>query len=401
MLRIAHLSDTHLGYLGQGIQRLVEDPWQPGVQIRQQEHDLMRGLVEAVDRILERVRPNLVVHSGDLFDGTRPTARTLNFAMTQIGRLASAGVPVVLVEGNHSYPRDRSQGHVLHLLSHLSGVKVVCEEAEQIRMGDAVIHAFPHRALALGKRPERADVDDSSLNVLLAHAVADGHDFFRTGRPASDLPIERSADWYDYVGLGHCHRFAQVPGTDRAFYAGASGMVSWGDFRPGHAFGFNVVTLDDSGLRVDRELVETRPMHAYGLDDAQGLSSKEVLGFLSCQAGAVPPVDAYCRIVVENMDPLARRELSTRQVEEVFADAASLFVSLRAREQRWDAVRAGLTEGGAPEARFAQLVALADGDQGFKADVLTMGQDLLARAYEKIGAEDTSAESDDEAGGNG
>lgn len=400
MLKIVHLSDTHLGYLGQGIQRLVEDPWQPGAQIRQQELDLMHGLVEAVDLILENVKPHLVVHSGDLFDGARPTARMLNFAMTQIGRLSMDGIPVVLIEGNHSFPRDRSQGHVLHLFSHLSGVRVVCEEPDIIRVGDIIVHAYPHRALALGRRPAHRDIQDSSFRMLLAHGVADGHEFFKTGRPASDLPVEGCADWYDYVGLGHCHRFAQVPGTGCAFYAGSTGMVSWGDFRPNHTFGFNVVSLDDSGLVVKRELIETRLMHAYGLDNAEGLTSKEVLTLLALQAKAVSPSEAYCRVVVENMDPLARRELSSRQVEEIFAGAASLLVSLRARQQHWDAVRADLAEGGTPEARFAQLVAQTDGDQTFREEVLKLGQDLLCRAYEKIGAEDTSVEGDDEAGGN-
>ena len=58
-MKLVHLSDTHLGYRGQGIEKMVEDPWRPGVPIRQREADLMLGLIRAVDRILSSRIPML------------------------------------------------------------------------------------------------------------------------------------------------------------------------------------------------------------------------------------------------------------------------------------------------------------------------------------------------------
>ncbi len=387
-MKIAHLSDTHLGYPGQGFERPVEDPWRPGVHVRLREVDLMRGLERAVDRIVAHIRPELVIHSGDLFDSARPTAHMLNFAMVQLKRLPDSGIPVVIVEGNHSSPRDPRHGHTLQLLAHLRGITVICEDAAIVRQGQVVVHAFPHRAGLLGRLPSPEHVDPSCVNVLVAHGVADGWEFFKTGRPAPDLSIRACADCYDYLALGHCHRFAQVPGTTRAFYAGATSMVTWGDFRPGHRFGLNVVTFGAAGAVVERELIETRAMHAYGLDNAEGLSPNDVLDFLGRQAAEMPPDDAYCRVIVERLDPLARRELSSRLVEEIFGSAAALLTSLRAREQRWDAIHSGLVEGGDPVTRFRHLVAQTDGDEAFKGEVLELGETLLARAAERVAAED-------------
>ncbi len=392
MTTIVHLSDTHLGYAGQGVQRVVEDLRYPGLRLRQQEVDIMQGLAVAVDRILDRATPDLVIHSGDLFDSARPTARNINFAMTQFARLSSAGVPIVIVEGNHSYPRDRVQGHILRVLSHLPGVTVVCEEARRVIVGTITVHAFPHRALANGQLPQLAALDPHGANVLVAHAVADGLEFYRTGRYAPDLAIRHCAPWYDYVALGHYHLFGQVPGTDRAFYSGATAMVMPGDFHPCHRFGFNVVDLAPQCPVISRELLDTRPMHAYGIEHAEGLSAKEVLDFLAAQAAEVPPDDSYCQVVVACLDPLARKELSTRLVEEIFAAAAALIVNLRVREQRWDAVRSGLLEGGDPVARYGQLVEQADGDGAFKSEVLALGRQLLTDAYERVGAEDAEVE---------
>lgn len=54
-------------------------------------------------------------------------------------------------------------------------------------------------------------------------------------------------------------------------------MVTSGDFRPGHVFSFNRVTFDGPAVTVEREELDTRPMHAYGLDDASGLSPQRSL----------------------------------------------------------------------------------------------------------------------------
>lgn len=389
-MKLVHLSDTHLGYRGQGIEKMVADPWRPGVPIRQREADLMLGLMRAADRILEQSRPDVVLHSGNLFDTARPTAHLLDFAMTQLRRLTDAGIPVVIVEGNHSSPRDRSQGHVLRLLAHLPGVQVICYGAERVQVGKILLHAFPHRALFEGILPDRSELDSTCHNVLILHGVANGLPFYKTGRPAVDINIARCATWYEYIALGHYHCFAQVPGTTNAFYAGATAMVTPGDFRPGHIFSFNRVILNGSAASVGREELETRPMHAYGLDDASKLSPAEVLTYLEHQAKSVPPDGAYCRIVVEQLDPLVRRTISTRSVEELFSRAAGLMVSLRAHEQRWDAVRTSLLEGGDVVTRYRQLVAQMDGDAAFHASVEALGTDFLVQAAEKVAEADVA-----------
>jgi len=104
----------------------------------------------------------------------------------------------------------------------------------------------------------------------------------------------------------------------------------------------------------------------------------------------VPPHGAYCQVVVEQLDPLARRTLSARAVEELFPSTAGLMVSLRAREQRWDAVRTSLLEGGDAVARFRQLVAQMDGDATFRAAVDALGTDLLAQAAAKVAEADVA-----------
>lgn len=395
-MKIAHISDTHLGHTGQGVQGQVDSPWVVGLKLRQREVDIMQALVRAIDLIIEHIQPDLVIHSGDLFDNTRPTAHTVNFAMTQFARLPQAGIQVVIIEGNHSYPRDRSHGHILQLLNHIPGLTVIFDNVAVLRYENIVIHAFPHWALTIGRMPSLDEIDHRFQNILVMHGVADGLDFFKMGRSVPDLPIQLCAHWYDYVALGHYHRFAQVPHTNRAFYAGSTAMITWRDFRPGHKFGINVITLTGGASTVERALIETRPMHAYGLDNAEGLRPNEVLEYLSRQAGATSPIGAYCQVIVEQLDPLTRRELPMREVEAIFSNAAGIQISLRAREQHWDAIHAGLLEGGDLPTRFAHLVAQTDGDEQFHDEVVTLGQSLLTDASTQVNAEDLGATSREE-----
>jgi len=368
---------------------LGDDPSRPEVRLRQGEADIMRGLMLAIDQLIEHIHPSLVVHSGDLFESPRPSPHILNFAMTQLRRLSDAGIQVVIVEGDHSWPRDSTHGHVLRLMAHLPNVSIACDDAVRIDIVGIALHLLPHRALALGRAPERATISRDIARVLVTHGVADGLHFFRTGRAASDLAVRECASWYDYVALGHCHRFSQVPGTDRAFYAGSTAMVTFGDFRPGHHFGFNVVQLGEIPPKVDRVVLPTRPMQAYGLDNATGLSAAEVLTYLSRQIAALPPEGAICAVAVNELDPLTRRELATRDVTTLFEQAAIVLISLRTREQRWDAVHADLIAGGDPLSRFTQLVAQTDGDEAFRSDVHELGTRLLGRAAAQITAEET------------
>lgn len=386
-MRIAHISDTHLGCIGNGIQRDVPDPFRPGYFIKQREADIFSAFAAAVDQIIASVKPDLVIHSGDLFDTSLPKASSLDFAMQQFARLYQAKIPSILVEGDHSAPRTRGNGNVVHILRYIPGVTVVAPGQETIRIGPLTIHAVSHQALEGRDVPAlEQHLESNERNILVAHGVADGHRLFKTHKNAFPIAIEQIASWFDYIALGHCHRFAQVPGTDNAFYAGSLAMVSPQDFQPDYEFGFNVITFTADCMTVQRETISTRPMRHYGLDDAHGLSVNEIFSYIQQQASAIDCRGAHCRVVVENIDPLVRRQMSQRMVEELFEGTASIDVHLRTREARWEATAAaqGLVSGGSIEARFGELVEQMDGDSDFKAGVLTAGHSLLDEAAAKV-----------------
>ena len=384
-MRIAHFADSHLGHPTIGIQRHVADPWRPGVMLRQREVDLLTAFERTITETVA-CSPQLVLHAGDLFDSARPSAHILGFAMTQLRRLTDAGIELVMIEGNNSFPRDLALGHAHEVLAHLPNVHVVFDGAVSLRFGDVELEAYPHRATAKGEWPAPGMATREGVRILIAHGIADGHPFFRGDRPAAILDVRGVAEQFDYVALGHHHRFAQVPETGTAFYCGPSAMVGWSDFRPGEAFGFCLLDTE-SGL-VEHRHVETRPMRAYGLDNAAGLGRDDVLKLLEQQLQELPPFDANCEVVIRNLDALVRRELSVREVEGLFGGCSALAISLLVREQRWEDVRSALAAGGGLGDRFRALVAQTEAEDKLKEQVELDGLELLELASEMVSDEE-------------
>jgi exonuclease SbcD len=83
-VKVLHTSDWHLGA------RL-------GRHDRTPDHlAALRGLLE----VAEAEQPDLVLHTGDLFDVSRPTTGSMSVAVQALGRLASVA-PTVVLCGNH------------------------------------------------------------------------------------------------------------------------------------------------------------------------------------------------------------------------------------------------------------------------------------------------------------
>ena len=140
-LRVLFVSDTHLGF---------DQPARPRVERRRRGPDFFECLKHALEPAL-RGEADVVVHGGDLLYRSRVPASLVHHALTPLVRVADAGVPVLLVPGNHergALPYPLLAAHErLHVLGRPSTVVVD-------RHGRRVAFAgFPTRA-ACG-RPSR------------------------------------------------------------------------------------------------------------------------------------------------------------------------------------------------------------------------------------------------------
>ena len=89
------MADTHLGF--RQLHR-VNDAGR-----NEREQDVYDAFEQAISKVIE-IAPDAVVHSGDLFDSYHPSSAALRIALDGFRRVREAGIPIVVIAGNHSTP---------------------------------------------------------------------------------------------------------------------------------------------------------------------------------------------------------------------------------------------------------------------------------------------------------
>ncbi len=303
-MRIFHLADTHIGY--SAYNRLDENG------INQREADVCAAFARIVDVALKE-EPDIILHSGDLFDAVRPSNRAISFVMEQLLRISGAGIPTVIISGNHSTPRLRETGSVFKVFEHIKNIHLAfIGKKQEFEFGDVKIHALPHSAdkelfddeMSL-MRPDK----DFSANIAMLHAGITGMSVFRMNVFNELMASTGQLDsGFDYVALGHYHEHCEVsPGI---VYSGSTERLGFGE--AGQPKGF--VELDTGTGKWEFREMEARKMLDLGIVDCTGLSAGEV------ESGIIRNLesgDIDGAIVRQRLHNIERRVLGQLDLEHV------------------------------------------------------------------------------------
>ena len=138
-MRFVHISDSHLGAATLGKKIAPSGA-------NQREEDICNSFISAIDKIME-LKPDFVLHTGDLFHSVRPTNRIIHLGLQQFIRLSEADIPVVIISGYHDTPKQRSVGSVFRIFELFSGLYPIYKDRyETVQIKDAIVHAIPHCA---------------------------------------------------------------------------------------------------------------------------------------------------------------------------------------------------------------------------------------------------------------
>jgi DNA repair exonuclease SbcCD nuclease subunit len=302
-IRIAHLSDTHLGYRAYYKTDPVSGRNQRAVDI---EHAYERAVGDILTRDVA-----LVIHSGDVFHHARPAYSAMRAFVRQTRRLEQAGLPVVVIGGNHDTPRLRTSGSVFSVLDlALPDVTFVTGyEQETVPFADLnlEITAIPHGKLA-DPIPPLVIPAPGVFNVLVTHGLVPGLSVKGHRREPGEEEIADSlldAD-FDYIALGHYHE----PDHPRrnAWYSGSTERIGWGDepVEPG----YNLVELSVPGEPpvVTHIPLETRPMRTLPPIDGEGRDARAIADLVLARLGELAQPEALVRIQIVNTQRPTRRE---------------------------------------------------------------------------------------------
>lgn len=192
-----HAADVHLDSPLRGLERYEGAPVE---RIRGASRRAFERLVElAIDR-----RVDFVLIAGDLYDGDWPDYNTGLYLVRQLARLRDAGIPVVMIAGNHD-----AANHMTRTLRLPSDVRLLSDRQPETFVFDGLgvkVHgqSFARRDISenLSKNYPRAD--PGCVNIGLLHTALSGNEDHERYAPC-DLDDLRGPG-YDYWALGHIHK---------------------------------------------------------------------------------------------------------------------------------------------------------------------------------------------------
>lgn len=215
MTKFLHIADIHLG-----IRRYRSE---------ERALDFFLAWRDCIERYALAEQVSFVLIAGDFFDARKVEPRAMNQAMFCLIHLREAGIPVVVIEGNHDSHEVGTTSSWLRSLSRWGYVKLL----EPVYEGDGAVKltAWDDNACA-GSYIDLGDVrifgsiwygstvtqsltnlvdllrdhhDPQRFNVMMLHTDIEGH----VTHPSPPLPKAKLFElksYIDYLALGHTHK---------------------------------------------------------------------------------------------------------------------------------------------------------------------------------------------------
>ncbi len=257
-MRVVHISDNHLG--------------KAQFHLAEREEDMYEAFDEAIDLAL-RERPDLIVHTGDLFDSYRPHPRAFVRAFEGFLRVMEKGIPVAIIEGNHELGADTIRRRIVSPLVNLENLferigysdLFVRLGASVRRFGDVVVAGAPYasRGVRVADTIESLGRKVKNIcncpSILMIHQGVRG--MIKAVYPEVDFSdIARSP--FDYVAMGHYHNKVVRRSGRRVFaYSGSTEVVETREVPIAVREGKFILSLeiDRDGIEIKELRLKTRP----------------------------------------------------------------------------------------------------------------------------------------------
>lgn len=325
-IRVVHFADLHLGVENYG------KP-DPATGLNQRIIDFLRNLKFLVDFAIEE-GVALVVFCGDAYKNQRPSPTLQRELAKQIKRLTNAGIEVFLLVGNHDLPQAEKHAHSLSVFSALEAERVTVGSemkvyALETKDGPVDVAAIPHVSRsAILAREQYRDKTPSEIEELIGeeidHRIAELSSELRPDVPAilaAHLTVstavfgsERSAlignemtippsslacGAFDYVALGHIHKFQDLSvGYPPIVYSGSLDRVDFGEENEDK--GFCLVSLAKGETTYEFVKAPARPFVTVQVECKTDQPTEEVVGEIEKRDLA----DAVVRLRVRLADHL-------------------------------------------------------------------------------------------------
>ncbi len=273
-ITILHTSDTHLDV--------------PAVKFQARRYERKKDFLKSFDAVIEyalKKKPNLFLHSGDLFDGLNPRNPVRAHVMDAFRKLYEKQIHVYIISGNHDVPRARRHG-VAPLLEYArAGFVNFFPEWESIQTDTITINNLEVEVSGLSFNPQLLPSEDplhqlsipgkGDVNLLLAHYNVEG--LRGTFPHEPDILLKSIPKNLTYLAAGHNHEFQKQQLRNTTICTpGSTEHVTFSE--ESHKKGFVWLELDTDGVQQLKLVpIETRPMKTIDVSIPEDANINQIL----------------------------------------------------------------------------------------------------------------------------
>jgi exonuclease SbcD len=293
-IKVLHLSDIHLGSTTHG----KVNP-QTGLNTRLE--DFVAALTICIDRAINEPA-DIVLFGGDAFPDATPPPLVQQAFAKQFRRLADAGIPTVLLVGNHDQHSQGVGGASLAIYRSLAVPNftvgdTIATHRISTDAGDIQIITLPWitRSTLLTKSEtegfsmtevsqflidrlqvviegEIRQLDPKLPTILLAHVMVDtatyGAERFLAAGKGFTIPLSMlTREAFDYVALGHVHRHQILATQPLVVYPGSIERVDFGE--ENESKGYCWLEVEKGNVKFEFCVIPTRAFRTMEVDVTQ------------------------------------------------------------------------------------------------------------------------------------
>jgi len=275
VIRIIHTADFHLGVTFRHI---------IGSQVTEKRReDFNRNIKYIVDIAIKR-KVDLFLISGDVFHRSDPSPRDFVEFAKYVGKLAEAGIHVVVIAGNHDKPKiagaqNPLQGLIearapfFHYIQTLPKRPVILN-VKNTRIGIVPIPYIDPRLVKMmlavgyeefikekiGELKDNPVLKDTDYNILMAHLMLSGAEVTDIFPGYMEEPrVSRKClyeDFFNYIALGHVHKPQKI--SKNIYYSGSIERTSFAEEKEEKAFLY--IELGPNETNIEFLPLRCRPM---------------------------------------------------------------------------------------------------------------------------------------------
>ncbi|UCG10534.1 MAG: exonuclease SbcCD subunit D [Dehalococcoidia bacterium] len=269
-MKIIHFADLHLGVENYG--RL-----NPETGLSSRLEDFLSSFDQVVDYAIEN-KVDLVIFCGDAYKSREPTQTQQREFAKRVNRLATSGIPVFLLIGNHDLPNAVGRATAIEIFDTLAIKNVYVANRPDIypiktRSGIIQVASLPWlRRSGLLSREETKNLTFEQINqklqqiltniitasipqldpklpaILAAHVWVSGakvgsESAMTIGQEHVLLVSNIAQPAFDYIALGHIHRHQVLADNPPVVYAGSLERIDFGE--EGDDKGFCLVEINE------------------------------------------------------------------------------------------------------------------------------------------------------------